>query len=134
MFWKVWAWSVTLTEGQCSLGHWICLIGLHLGIKYEVCGWNSICDVANCFPFFTHFEENLTLTCEFLANFWTFDLDLSRITVISIINQVALWYQVWSLWGKQVMRYKYKYQNKNLPDDTERDENIVTKFQCPLNR
>ena len=34
----LWPWSVTLDQGQCHLGHEICVIGLYIGTKYLVCG------------------------------------------------------------------------------------------------
>ena len=45
-----------------TLSHWMCLIGLYLGTKYEVCRWNSLRDMTSSLVFYS---------------FWgKFDLDL----------------------------------------------------------
>ena len=38
-----------------TLGHWMRLIGLYRGIKYEVCRWKSNKDMASSLVFFIHF-------------------------------------------------------------------------------
>ena len=37
--------DLTFCQGHRHLGHWMHLIGLYLGTKYEVCRWNSIKDI-----------------------------------------------------------------------------------------
>ena len=41
-------------QGHLHLSHWMLLIGLYLGIKYECCRWNSR-DMTNYLGFFTYF-------------------------------------------------------------------------------
>ena len=78
-----------LRQGHRHLGHWMCLIGLYLGTKYEVYRWNSIRDMASSLVLY-HFGGNLT-----------FDLDLrSRSSALGSFNApywAVPWYQVWSL-------------------------------------
>ena len=53
----------TKFQGHRYFGHWMCLIGLYLGTKYEVCRWNSLREMTSSLVFYhTHFGENLTLT------------------------------------------------------------------------
>ena len=49
-------------QGHRHLGHWMCLIRLYLGTKYEVCRWNSLRDMTSSLFFY-----------QFLGKF---DLDL----------------------------------------------------------
>ena len=56
---------MTVGQGHRHLGHWMRLIRLYLGTKYEVCRWNSIQDMASLvFNYLTstHFEEILTFS------------------------------------------------------------------------
>ena len=48
----IWPWPVTLTfdQGRWHLGHWMRLIGLYLGTKYDVCGSNRYWDMNPCLP------------------------------------------------------------------------------------
>ena len=89
-FFYIWPWPVTLTLGQGHrhLGHWMCLIGLYLGTKYEVCRWNSIRDMAH----FVDFGQFLDI--------WPWPVTLTFGT------WVVSWYQVLSLWDKTVLRYE----------------------------
>ena len=90
IFWE----NLTLTfdldkgQGHRNLGHWMHLIGLYLGTKYEVCRWNSIQDMVSCLVFFNPFWGK-------------FDLDLrSRSSTLRWLNApywVVHCYQVWSL-------------------------------------
>ena len=50
------AWPLTLTfiqghQHSFINSHWMCLIRLYLGAKYEVCRWNSIQDMASSLVF-----------------------------------------------------------------------------------
>ena len=96
---KVWLfWAVSR-----QVGHWMRLIGLYLGTKYEVCRWNSIQDMASSLGFYP-FWENLTLTwdllgqghrhlsCIIIANYLDFgqfldiDLDLWILPQVKVIS------------------------------------------------
>ena len=76
-------------QGHRHLGHWMRLIGLYLGTKYEVCRWNSP-EIWPVLWFFIHFWKNLTLTI---------DLGSMSSTLVSLDAPywVVPWYQVWSL-------------------------------------
>ena len=79
IFGKIWPWLLTLTKGQGHqhLGHWMHLIGLYLGTKYEVCRWSSLQDMTSSLVFY-HIWQNLTLT---------FDLDQrSRSSALRSLN------------------------------------------------
>ena len=86
---KIWPWPLTLTFGQGHqhLGHWVRLIGLYLGKKYEVCRWNSLRDMTSSlvfYPFLGKFDFDLRSRS---SAFWSLDSHL----------YVLPWYQVWSL-------------------------------------
>ena len=83
--------TLTLIKGQGHrhLGHWMRLIGLYLGTKYEVCS-EIASEIWPVLWFFTHFGVNLTLT---------YDLR-SRSSALGPLTEpywVVPWYQVWSL-------------------------------------
>ena len=86
--------NLTLTfdlDLHWHLGHRMCLHGLYLDTKYEVCRCNRIWEMANCLIFYS-LLRNLTLT---------FDLDhMSQPSALGQLNAsywVVPWYQVWSL-------------------------------------
>ena len=77
-FLDIWPWPVTLTFGQGHrhLGHWMRLIGLYLGTKYEVCRWNSLQDMTSSLVFYA---------------FWgKFDLDLWPWPSVKVIGTWAI--------------------------------------------
>ena len=61
IFGKIWPWPLTLTKGQGHrhLGHWMHLIVLYLGTKYEVCKWNSLKDMTSSLFFLPIFGKIL---------------------------------------------------------------------------
>ena len=67
-FGKIWPWPLTLTKGQSHrpLGHWLCLFGLYLGTKYDVCRWNSLWDMTSSSVFYP-----------FLGKIWPWPLTLT---------------------------------------------------------
>ena len=51
--------TFTFGQGHRLLGHWMRLIGLYHGTKYEVCWWNSLRDMTSSlvfYPFLTKFD------------------------------------------------------------------------------
>ena len=52
---------MTFGQSHRHFGHWMCLNGLYLGTKYEVCRWNSLQDMKSSL-FLPIFLETLTLT------------------------------------------------------------------------
>ena len=63
--------TLTFGHGHKHLGHWMRLIGLYLGTKYEVCKWNSIRDMASCLVFYPIWGK--------------FNLDLSPWPLVKVI-------------------------------------------------
>ena len=95
LFWKkLTLCGLTFGQGHRHLGHWMPLIGLYLGTKYEVCRWNSVQDMTSSLFFFYTFIGK-------------FDLDLwpwprSRSSALRSLNApywVVPWYQVCTLLG-----------------------------------
>ena len=81
-FGNILPWPLTLTknQGHQRLGHWMRLIGLYLGTKYEVCRWNSLQVMTSSLILYP-FWENLTLT---------FDLDLRSVIGTWVIECASL--------------------------------------------
>ena len=71
---KIWPWPLTLTMGQGHrhLGHWMRLIGLYLGTKYQVCRRNSLRDMTSSLFFYQFFRK--------------FDLDLRPWPLVKVIS------------------------------------------------
>ena len=53
-FWGNLTLTFDLDQGHRQLSHWMRLIGLYLGTKYEVCRWNSLRDMTSSLVFY-HF-------------------------------------------------------------------------------
>ena len=54
--------TLTFDQGHRHLSHWMRLIRLYLGTKYEVCKWNSLWDITSSlvfYPFLGNFDLDL---------------------------------------------------------------------------
>ena len=60
---EIWPWPLILTKGQGHryLGHWMRLIRLYLGTKYEVCRWNSLRDMTSSLGFLPFLIEKFDI-------------------------------------------------------------------------